>query len=286
VARQTVPSAHPFAIIRDWQAWLEVSGRANAETRRQYKRYLLGFLADVTIDPLDVTKRDIWAWAQQASRQGATYGQTVRALKSFYRFAKREHLVKKNPAKAVEIPRSECLPPPMTSDEDLERFFAAAERVDPRARPTLELMFATGARIGSVAAAESKDVDLVRNVIHWRVAKNDDPYKSYLGKRGRRAAARLLELGDYMPPKVARRRATLVGVGAGRLWQWVDEASRSSGVDVWPHRLRHEFCHRVANDPAIPDFVASSLMNHKDPRQLKVYALPFEELGRQGVEDL
>lgn len=288
MARRDVVRAHPFTLIREWQVWLEVSSRAkaNANTRRQYRRYLIAWMSDTLVDPLEVTEADLMLWARDVDRHGEMYGMTVRALKSFYRFAKHQGLVKKNPAKHLEIPNRDRLPPPMTSDEDLERFFTAAEPLDPRARPTLELIFATGARLGSIAGVLREDVDLDRAVIRFRVAKNDDPYTLPLGKRGRRAAEQLLDLIDYMPPKVAQRRPTLIGVGPSRIWQWVHEASADSGVPVWTHRLRHEFAHRVANDPRLPHLVASKLMNHKDPRQLEVYALPFEKLEREGVEDL
>jgi len=224
-------------------------------------------------------------WASSLPRRGEMFGQTIRALRSFCRFAVDREIMPADPTRHLQIPRPRRRTPKKTPDVDLERLFVAAEAIDPRARPTLELIYATGCRLGSIAAAMPEDVDLEGRKIYWRTAKNDDPYESPLGPRALRAAEQLLELRDYRPP-TAKRRPTLVGVGPGRIYQWVQAAGEASGQHFWTHRLRHEFLHRVANDPKIPPFVAAGLANHRDTRMLFVYADPDEDLKRAAVEPL
>ncbi len=279
-------SPSPFEVLRSWQSWLEVTGRANANTRRQYRRYVLGFLADSMLDPLEVTEDDLIAWAAGVDRHGDMFGMSLRALKSFYRYAADRGLVQVDPTGHMRTRRHKYLPPAETPDPDLERVFAAAEAIDPRARPTLELIFATGARLGSICAVRSEDIDLAHRLIRFCVAKYDDPYEVPLGERGLRAARELLALADYRPTRVVVRRPTLVGVGPSRLSQWVKLAGDLAGVQMWTHRLRHEFAHRVANDPRIPALVAAQLLNHRDPTMLRVYARGRDPLARLAVEGL
>ena len=130
-----------------------------------------------------------------------------------------------------------------------------------------------------------EDVDLGSRRIYWRVAKFDDPYDSPLSDRAAWAAGELLELRDWHPAR-AKRRPTLVGVGPQRIYQWVQSSGEFAGLHFWTHRLRHEFAHRVANDPQVPPFVASRLLNHHDTRLLDVYADPDEDLKRLAVANL
>jgi site-specific recombinase XerD len=212
--RSTGPDG-TFGLIRRWQTFLEVEGRTNASTRRQYRGRILQFIADTLIELSDVTEDDVVDYLASLPSQGLSRGMVLRALKSFYRWAADHEIVDRNPVAKLRIKRGKLGPAPSLSTEDLEAMLVAAEGIDPRARPTLELMYATGARIGSLVAVMPSDVK--DNRIFFRVAKNDNPYEVPLGTRGRKAADALLALGD-LTPKMAggRRKPTLVGWASRR----------------------------------------------------------------------
>lgn len=285
---QAVEMADGFALIRRWQDFLDVAGRANASTRRQYRRALVAFLADLCKDPRTVTEDDVISWLVEHDPKGGARKATIRAGRSFYQWAlEREH-VAANPFRAIPVPRPKYGRARYLDPADLARIFAAARsHRDPRVGPTLELMYHTGARVGSVVGIESGDIDLERGWIDFRIAKNADPYGVPLSDAALRACQELLALADYKPATAPHRRTTLVGVGRSRVMQWVQEVEAASGVECWSHLLRHTMATRLMNDPSVPPLIVAELLNHKSlDIVMKHYASGDEEMKRAAVAAL
>lgn len=275
-----------FTLLRRWQGFLEVSGRASENTRRQYMRYVIAFIAETLLELDAVTEDDIVAYLSRQDPRGAMRGMSLRALRSFYRFAEDRDLIARNPVKRLRPARQKYGPAPYLTEEELERVLTAAESIDPRARPTLEFMYATGARIGSMVEIEADDLDWSRSWVTFRVAKNDEPYGVPLGPRAASAAKALIALADYTPRTVNKRRATLVGVGTGTVSAWAKRAGEIAGVRAYSHLMRHTFAERVTNNPEIPDIVAAELLNHRDTSLLRRYGRGRETLKVQAVQGL
>jgi site-specific recombinase XerD len=275
-----------FTVLRAWRDWMRNSGRFSEATIKQYPRYMNHFLGDVLIPLEALTEADIIGYLDDLPAKGGQRGMTLRTLKCFYRFAVPRGLVEDDPTWDLRIPRAKYGEAPALTDEDLERVLGCAEKLDPRARPTLELMYATGARVGSICEVRPEEVNLVRQTIYFRVAKGDKPYTNPLGPRGMRAALKLLELRDYVPPRAGKRRPTLVGVAPVVVQRWAKESGEMAGVRVWTHLLRHTFCERIANDPNNPELVTVELMNWRDGAQLRRYAAARMPLKRDAVARL
>jgi len=274
-----------FELLRGWQRYLEVSGRVAPNTARQYRRQLLAFVADVMVPLEQVTEDDVVGRLAEISPHGEARGALLRALKSFYGWAASHGRVSHDPTRALRVPKRRYGRAPALTEEELEAIFRAAERVDPRARPTMELIYATGARLGSIAAVMPEDVDIGGAWIEFREAKGHHPYGVPLGPRGLAAARRLLELRSFRPRTAASRRPTLVGVGAGRIRQWVQEAGRLAGVRVWPHLLRHCTITRLAA-AGVDVRTIVEFANWRDPSQLRRYAAPLDPNLRAAAEVL
>jgi len=275
-----------FALLRAWRDWMQASGRYSEKTRTDYQRTMARTVGDLLIPLEELTEADIIAYLDGLPEKGAMRGMILRTLKCFYRFATARSYVDHDPTWDLRIPRQKYGDAPSLTDEDLARVLQAANRLDPRARPTLELMYATGARVGSICEVLPEEVDLVRQTIFFRVAKGDKPYRNPLGARGMRAALELLRLRDYVPPHAGKRRPTLVGVAPIVVQRWAKEAGEIAGVHVWTHLLRHTFCERIANDPATPELATVELMNWRDGAQLRRYAKARDPIKRAAVEPL
>ncbi len=286
-----------FELFRRWQLYLDVSGRCNGNTARQYRRYVLAFFADVIADPerfpevrqpADVTEDDVVEYVKNLDPKGGMRAQVLKALHSFYGWAERRCELPHNPVRAIPIPRRKYGRAPTLAREERLRLFAAAELVDPRARPTFELMYNTGARIGSIVEVLPADVYWVteggrrRRWLDFRRAKGDRPYRVPLNAEASAAVDRLLELADYVP-KRGKRRPTLVGVGEQRIRDWIDEAEARSGVRAWPHLLRHAFATDLRD---VDDRTWASLMNHRDASLRSRYVPPPEDRMGAGVDAL
>lgn len=264
--------------LRDWSLHLSVMGLAET-TIRTYRRTVVNFLADTLLDLFTVTEDDVVSYVAALPRNGAMRGQTLRALRSFYSWAE-DHERGINPVKKLKPRERKYGPAPDLEDDELVRLLVACAWREPRRAWVLMLMYATGARIGSLCAVEPEDVKGDR--IHFRVAKGERPYAVPLGRAGREAAA---ELMAWVPPSRRHRsKGTLVGVSEERVRQWFQQAQTDAGVRVWPHLLRHAFATRIAaaTDPG----TWAALLNHQDLSQYRRYVATKDERLRAAVEAL
>ena len=271
-----------FDLLRRWDSWMEVSGRVNENTRTQYRRIVVAFLARV-LKPLDeITEDDIVAVLAESSPRGGNRDMLLRALQSFYRWAERRGEMP-DPTKALHIRKHRPGPARALSDADLEKLLCAAETIDPRARPVLELMYCTGARIGSMEYLQPEDITFDPPRIYFRHAKNDSPYSVPLGPRGRECAIVLLRLRHWAPRKSPGRRDNLIGVGKSSIWKWCHDAAEVAGVKASPHLLRHTFASKLAASPDVPVAVIRELMNWQDLSQWRRYVVVDEQERRRAV---
>src|SRR5574337_1113890 len=187
-----------------------------------------------------------------------------------------------DPTRRLKIPREKLTDAPTLSPPELEAVLAAADLVDPRARPALAFAYYTGGRAGSLCAVRDEDVRADGDGVTWvhfRETKGDRPYRVPVTcPEGLEAIAELRRLRDYVPLR-GRRRDTLIGVGRSRFEQWAKAAGRRAAVSVqgkgvWPHLLRHTFATELAE---ADDYTFALLMNHRDASQRRRYAGPKDQ---------
>lgn len=291
--------ADVFDLVLRWQRTLHVSGRCNANTLRQYRRTLFRFLADVLADPdwlgerdpLALTEDDMVAYLDEIDPKGGRRAATIRALRSWYGWlAEREDaaglpLVMRNPMRHIRPKDRKYGPAPSLSRTELDRALVAAERVDPRARWAIQLQYATACRAGSLVALVASDIEHTDTgpVIHFRVAKNDDPYVVPLGTKAWEAAEGLLALRDYCPSR-GKRRDTLIGVGYSQYESWIKRTEDIAEIPLRSHLLRHTAITRLSENPEVDVRTIMALANWKDPRLLDRYAAKSDPNMRKASE--
>lgn len=252
-------------LLRRFDAYMQVAGRSDS-TRHAYRRELVNFWIDFLIDrglELDtVTEDDIVEYLRDLPKNGTKRGDSLRALRALYSWGD-GRMRPDNPTKAMKVPRPGRQPAPNLGDEQLRLLLRTLFRREPRRGWAAMLCFATGARVGSLVALRTEDVDLDRGLIHFRVVKNDRPYSKPLTRMSY-VAARQLSL------TAAREdRELLIGVGQERFRQWLHQAEAEAGLPrIWPHLLRHSYSNRAAkNDPE----AWRRGMNHADLSQWARY---------------
>ncbi len=278
-----------FVLLRTWQRYLEASGRCNERTRRQYLRTVLVFVAETLLDLRSVSEEDVVHWLLEQDSAGRR-STLLRALHSFYDWAT-DREVCASPVKRIPVPKEKYGPAPSLTSEELERVLSEAEKIDPRARPTLALMYYTGARVGSIAGLTPNDViadQFGRRSVKFRVAKGGKPYTVPVEQKEAIAALdNLLALSrEEFKPLRGKRRPTLIGVGTGTIWSWARTAGEQAGVKVYPHLLRHTFATRLAEDPDVDVRTWIELMNHSDGSLMRRYAQPSSARLRGAVKRL
>jgi integrase len=272
-----------FVLLRRWQRYLEASGRCNANTRRQYRRAVFAFLADLfSSEDWDrscslgaITEDDVVGYLAGIDVHSGMREQTLKGLRSLYGWGCARDDELRNPVGRLTPRRPKIRPKPSLTPEQTGLVLkTAAALKDPRARWAIQLQLATGCRVGSLLAIEPEHLRQgpTGPSVYFVEAKGDKPYEVPLGPRGREAVAQLLELLDYRPKRVPRRRPTLVGVGYEAYKAWVNKVTARSGVRLNTHLFRHTAITRWAEDPEIDPRTIMEQANWEDLSQLRPYA--------------
>lgn len=281
-----------FDALARWQRTLEVSGRCNANTRRQYRNVVFAWCATITTDvdwkgvrdPLLASEDDVVLYVKDVNPKGGYRNMVLRGLGSFYGWCADREILLPNPCRHLRPKDRKYGPAPSLTKAETRRVLAAAEHVDPRARWAIQLQYATGCRVGSLIAVEPRDLEWSPPFVHFRVVKNDDPYGSPLNEDGVQAALKLLGLIDYTPPTVATRLPTLLGVKYGAYRRWLLDAGERANVDVWTHLIRHTTITRMCEDPTVDFRTVMVQANWHDPTLVDRYAQASNERRRAAVE--
>jgi integrase/recombinase XerC len=282
----------PRAALERFQTYLRVERNAAAATRRAYARDLERFAAFVEGQghagfaevPADSVRRFVAA-ERRRGLSARSLARTLAAVRTLYRWLLRERAVGHDPAAELASPRSKRPLPSSLEVEEAERLMAVPGD-DARARrdrALLELFYASGVRLGELAALDVTDLDL------------DDRSARVTGKGGHgrivpigTAAARALRawLGaraDWAQPGEPALFITARGQRLSRraIQQRVRHWAQRLGLDqhVHPHMLRHAFATHLLESSGDLRAV-QELLGHADIATTQVYThLDFGRLA-------
>ena len=150
---------------------------------------------------------------------------------------------------------------------------AAAKARHPRRGAAVMVLFETGARIGSLAGVEPRDIRGNPPArMAFRITKGDRPYSASLSPAASQAVVELLGM---MEPE----QDTLVGVSSMQIGNWFHEAALDAGFPpgrIHAHLARHTagtlFYRRTKDPMALRKF-----LNHADGSQAQRYVRTLDE---------
>ena len=117
------------------------------------------------IDVLQATHRDFRRFLSSLSGAGyakTTVNRRLSAVRSFYSWLVREGVIESNPAAVVSSPKLPKPLPHVLSQEDVEKLLKCADASTPAGAldaALVELLYASGARIGEVASLDVDHID-------------------------------------------------------------------------------------------------------------------------------
>ena len=194
----------------------------------------------------------------------ATVARKLASLRSFYRQLAREGIVTRNPATMVSTPKlARRLPHPMpvTDVESLLNTAFGPGPRDARDRAVLELLYATGIRVGELVRSDVGDLELGNVDGQGMLRVFGKGQKERLVPIGRAAIAALRvylserrRLIPERPGRSADRDAIFLNARGGRLTDrsvrrildWRLKRAALPG-EVSPHSLRHSFATHMLN---------------------------------------
>jgi integrase/recombinase XerC len=263
-------------LIERFIGYLQFERNASPHTIRNYRSDLLQFrqflsggdngaskpLSVETIDALQV--RSFLAFLFEHEKEKSSAARKLAAIKSFFKFLKRDGKLAENPAATISTPkRPKTLPRIMTEEETnefLDRVARESETGDAafsRDRAILELLYASGLRVSELVGLDLRAINLGEGVLLVRGKGRKERLVPF-GSKAKNA------LSNYLPirEKVLREAkasgpALFLNARGKRLTtrsvhRVVKHYVRSFGpsINVSPHGLRHAFASHLLAEGA------------------------------------
>ena len=222
----------------------------------------------------------------------------VVAIKIFFRFLHIRHILPRDVAELLPLPRVERYLPETLNESQVERLLESIPVNQPlglRDRAMIELLYASGLRISELTNARLENLQLEEHVIRVTGKGN----KTRLVPVGAKARAAIeLYLQKERPKYVKRRTGSELFLSINgtklttvRCWQIVKERAKQAGLEqnVYPHLLRHSFAtHLLTNGADLriiqemlghADISTTQIYTHVDQNRLKAVHHKFHPRG-------
>ena len=283
-------------MIDQFLDYLRYERNASPQTVQTYEESLRAFDSYLTfrdnglsIDSVDTDLiRDWMESLMDKGNSASTINKNLSALRSFYRFALKRGLVKKDPAHAVTGPKKSKPLPQFLREGEMDRLLDGLEWDSSfnnvRARTILILFYETGLRRSELVGLDDKDVDY------------DAAQLKVTGKRNKQRIVPFgAELAEQLKSYQAVRREKF-GETCGAMFL-NDKGERISGEQVYqivrkylsmvtslkkrsPHVLRHTFATAMLNNGAGLESI-KNLLGHASVSTTEIYThTTFEQLKR------
>lgn len=283
---QAEQSLHTW--LQEYLRYLEVERGASVYTLRNYGREIGEFVAFLEEHGIsswaDVTPRLLEEWLGELARSGmapASVSRRLYEVRAFFRFLTRRGYLEETRIGLVNGPKLGRRLPRYLSVDEVFALLRAANGDTPyalRDRAILELLYATGIRLGELVALNVEDVNLSRRELWVREGKGGEERIALFGRTAAMALRTYLEHGrpQLVSPKQSSPALFLNRYG-GRLsrvsiTKIVRDYAKLAGIrkKVTPHMLRHSFATHLMEGGA--DIrVVQELLGHKSPQTTQIY---------------
>jgi len=260
-------------LIEEFLEHLRLERNLSPHTLRAYRGDLERFLTFLARDYLDVgpaavRAEDVEPAAVRAflaamTRDGlarSSQGRSLAAVRSMFRFACLSGRIGASPAAGVRTPKKEKTLPRHLRPGEVERVLDApsADRpLERRDRALLELLYATGLRVGELVSLNWRDLDLGARVLRV-VGKGGKERMVPFGKPAAAALrAWLADWEEHVDDSAAGEDPVFLNSRGARLGdrsvrRILDRHTAAAGVPagVHPHTLRHTFATHMLEEGA------------------------------------
>jgi integrase/recombinase XerC len=196
--------------------------------------------------------RSYLAHLARRSLRRSSIARHLSALRSFFKYQMREGVVDANPARGVATPKGEKHLPSVLQTSDVALLLEQPDLATPlglRDRAWLELLYASGLRIGELVGIDVDDVELRARLVKVRgkgAKERIVPFGSKAEEAVRAWMAACAAPPDQHALFTNYRGARITARSVRRLFErYVRGAALRAGVS--PHTLRHSFATHLLN---------------------------------------
>ena len=243
--------------LRKFLDFLRYERNASPHTIASYQRDLVQ-LQDylnkrkINIKSLNnITIRGFLSALYQKGNKKSTVARKLASIRSFLQFCLQRGWLEDNPARVVATPKQGKHVPSFLSEEEIAQFLDLPQKpknpLDYRDRALLELLYATGIRVGELVGMNVEDVDLNQRLIRVRGKgkkerllpfgrKAADSLRDYLQRRGLINQGKIEEEALFLNFRGRRLSSRSVE-------RIVDKYLQQTALrrKISPHSLRHSF---------------------------------------------
>lgn len=248
----------------------------------EYQRDIYKFLTDegTPKNIEEITNKHVRNYLAKLDNEGksrSTIHRTLYALKSFFKYLKRQEGLFKNkelPTDGISFTKRDKSLPKYISEEEIQAILEAAARTSLKDRLLVELMYGLGGRVSEIVELKVEDIDF------------DDCYVKIIGKGGKerhnpihRGCIELIKLymraygitSGYLFPSRFNPSRPMSRTNA---WDRVKKLARKAGVDeekVSPHVFRHSFATHML-ERGCDMAVVQEFLGHENISTTRIYA--------------
>lgn len=235
---------------------LRVERGRSEHTLSAYQRDVMRFLTWHADEPGEPTHLALARYAKHLATEGGLSGRSiaraVSALKTFFKFLRREEVMTTDPMAHIKQPKTGMHLPHAVSRADIARLLDATAGSAPRDlrdRAMLELAYASGLRVSELVGITVREMNLHRGFLTV-IGKGDKQRLVPIGSAAIQAIGRWFADGRPVWIKDPRRPpdAAFITNRGGAMtrqgfWKRLNTIALAAGVtaELSPHTLRHSF---------------------------------------------
>ena len=274
--------------LKEFVAFLTEQKKASSNTLESYSRDLSQFMHFLgNTDLSAVTEESIQRYIAALKRAGksqSTITRTISSVRTFYKFMILQGYIDRNPVMGIHVEKPKRQLPAILTGKEVDLLLAQPDESDPkgcRDKAMLEVLYATGIRVGELVDLQLDDVNLQLDILHCRNEKNERMAPLYPS-----AAKALKDYIKWVRPILAEKpdeSALFLNMSGGRLtrqgfWKIIKSYAQKAKIkkDITPHTVRHSFAtHLLENGASLKDI--QEMMGYADISSTQVYANAIQE---------
>ena len=243
---------------------------------------------------LNISKEDIINYLknERKVKSDKTVNHNLIVIRNFYKYLKKENIIKNNPAVELELPKTKKTLPKILSIEDVDKLLdiSLETKYDYRNKAILELLYSSGLRISELVSLKIQDIDLIDNIIRVSGKGSKErivPFGDY--------AAKFLEIyiNNYRNELIKNKVNDYIflnsrgyNISRQAIFKIIKNIlkEKNINVDVSPHTLRHSFAsHMLENGADLRSI--QELLGHSDISTTQIYTHISNNVIKENYKD-
>lgn len=210
----------------------------------------------------------------------STISRKLAAIRMFFRYLKKEKIIKEDPGTFLDTPKAQLLLPKVLSQTEMGKVLDSLEPpkdlADLRDLAIMELLYASGLRVSELTGLELNDVNLDLHYLRC-LGKGNKERIVPIGNKAIEALRNYLTAARPLWLKTGREKTVFIsrqGKPLSRQWIWriIKDRAKKAGIEkpVSPHTFRHSFATHLLVGGADLRSV-QELLGHADVSTTQVY---------------